>query len=171
MRRTSPSATPGTDPPERGNSSIKRRVLPASAANQSATRWSRSRYHVVALRRSTSAGTDNLQRLQRSSTSFSRRSRTIRQSVVSSSPARAAATLPRISLAQAASTSSSASFRLSSNPAAIFARSSSGNSNACFRRSRASRGMTLDRNTREVFQRQAASRTNPGRSHPWARGG
>jgi len=79
---------------------------------------------------------DDLQRLQRPSTSFSTRSRTTRQSVLSISPARAAATLLRISLPHASSTPSSASLRLSRSSAAILARSSSGNSKACSSRSR-----------------------------------
>ncbi|MEA2237234.1 MAG: hypothetical protein QOC81_1958 [Thermoanaerobaculia bacterium] len=75
---------------------------------------------------------DDPQRFQRPSTSLSTSSSTIRQSVLSRSPARTAATLLRISLAQASSTPSSASLKLSSSSAAIFARSSRGSSNTCF---------------------------------------
>ncbi len=79
---------------------------------------------------------DDMERLQRPSTSLSTRSRTVLQSVLANSPARAAATRFRISLAHASSTSASASCRLSSKSAAIFARSSSGNSNASLSKSR-----------------------------------
>ena len=84
---------------------------------------------------------DDLEWLQRPSTSRSTRSSTVRQSVLASSPARAAATLFSISRAQASSTSASASSKLSSSSAAIFARSSSGSSNASARSSRVPRAM------------------------------